>query len=490
MIVNINPRGHSFAGVSAYLMHDKGADTSERVMWSSTHNLHTDDIVRASRFMAWTDLNRESLREDSRGSKAHAGNVYHYSLSRDPDAPRGEDWMAKSGHGSVAALKLDGHQYYLVAHSDTDHEHVHVVVNLAHPETGKIARIRGDYKTLDRWANGFESEHGIECEERAKKYEAWDKALEEGRKLDAFKEKTRKAEHGRTVSEAFQRSDSGHAFKSALESEGLALARGNRRGLVVVDSQGEIYALNRLVDLGDGTTGRAKTKIINDRLKALDRDKLQMADTLAAERKSFDRDAAEITQQKALVQGAEKSAEAKLEQEKREADAAVFKRREQRAARDVEVRKVGDRKRKDALDVLTRKGAESRSRWQIDELTKARDQAKRDVQDLRGFWARVFKRKQITEAKDRRQNLEKQLSERTARYEADLKAYQRQREELGSSKANEAWQSPPPSQQEPTPQMSDEEQRRAEMRQAFLDRIARARQHEQERDQGRDLERD
>jgi len=85
MIVKINPRGFSFKGVTAYLMHDKKAQTAERVEWSYTENLYTDDPEKAAKVMAWTDNNSEHLKVLAGGSRAGAkvtaGAVYHTSIS-------------------------------------------------------------------------------------------------------------------------------------------------------------------------------------------------------------------------------------------------------------------------------------------------------------------------------------------------------------------------------------------------------------------------
>ena len=501
MIVNVNPRGHSFKGITAYLLHDKGATTSERVLWTSTHNLHTDDVERASRFMAWTDINRDQLRENSSGAKARAGNVYHFSLSRPPEASRGQDWMSDSAHESVAVLGLEEHQYYIVAHGDTEHEHVHVVVNLAHPETGKIARLRGDFKKLDRWANEFEKQHGIECEDRAKKYEAWDKALEEGRELDAFKKKAQRDEHRQVVSAVFQGSDSARAFVAGLDEAGLALARGNRRGLVIVDQEGEIYALNRLVELDDGTTGRAKTKLINDRLKSLDRAALPMADGLAADRQSFDRDAAEVEQQKALDEAAN-SDEQKALQAKREAEEARKEAELKKAEEEARRRRESQRIDLEWQAHAAKKFDECRTRWNIDHHTDLRDQAKERLAEVSGFWSRIFRRRTYLECQDQLRNRELQLAERTARLNADLEAIPEQKEawiahrqqELQDSENRELHLREPSTLREqfdpgpvPDPAKLTPEERRLADKEEFMDRMRQERErraHDPSQDRG------
>lgn len=446
-------------------MHDKDRnDSSERVANTATYNLHTNNIDRAARYMAWTDFNRETIKEENGGSaagaKAEAGNVYHYSLSWKVGEQVEWDHMQETAVSSISRLGLQEHQFYLVEHTDTDHPHVHVVVNLAHPETGKIANVYRDHKRLDRWANEYEQEYGIVCENRAQKYEQWD------RKKRAFDNKKEREECEAITSKAFQHSDSGKAFQAALEQEGLSLARGRRRGLVVVSRSGEIYGLTRLIDFDDGTTGRAKTKVINDRLKDLDRAGLGDAEELAADRRSFDRDAYEVSRQKSLSEAAEKAAQERAEQEDRARLTELVANRKAAAAKVERWREIAIKRE------IERKTTLSRRRWEIDDLTKQRDQAKTELEKLNTFWARVFRRKAIAEAKWRVESMQKTLDERMGRHRADIEAFNR------SVREN------PPKIVEQGTEMTPEERRLA-TKQAFLDRMA----EERKRSQGRSPER-
>lgn len=279
MVPNIVPRGHSFKGVTAYLVHDKNAPTSERVAWSQTYNLHTQDIEKAARWMAWTDANREALRPEgasTAGRKASAGNVYHFSLSWAPDEQPSREQMEAAALAATERLGLSAHQFYMVAHDDTEHPHVHIVASLVDPETGRIANVYKDREKLDRWAHEYEQTHGIKCEARAEKFAA----LEQGAlAYDAppLAKQISRADHARNATDAYRASDSGEALAAALEAKGLTLARGDRRGFVVVDAQGEIYALARLIE-------GVKTKEVSERLKGIDREALPQADDLAAQR--------------------------------------------------------------------------------------------------------------------------------------------------------------------------------------------------------------
>ena len=54
MNFSIAAKGHSFKGAFAYYLHDKGAQTAERVAWAETRNLAHDDPAYAQSVMIAT----------------------------------------------------------------------------------------------------------------------------------------------------------------------------------------------------------------------------------------------------------------------------------------------------------------------------------------------------------------------------------------------------------------------------------------------------
>ena len=65
MIPRVAKRGHSFKGAGLYYLHDKKAKTSERVEWTSIHNIPTNNPKKAFGFMAYTAMNAERLKNAS-----------------------------------------------------------------------------------------------------------------------------------------------------------------------------------------------------------------------------------------------------------------------------------------------------------------------------------------------------------------------------------------------------------------------------------------
>lgn len=179
-------QGKSFAGLISYLLEgEKGAENLERVAWTETRNLATDNPKTAGRVMAATALDQDRIKSEAgikntgRKSKNH---VLHYTLSWASDQEVSREEMMRAVNGSLASLgetagKKGGrrgkagrtavrdhfaseHQVLVVAHEDTPEPHVHVVVNRVHPEHGVVLPTSNDFKILSRWAEKYERETG------------------------------------------------------------------------------------------------------------------------------------------------------------------------------------------------------------------------------------------------------------------------------------------------------------------------------------------
>ena len=279
MVPHIAKRGYSFKGSGLYYLHDKGAMTSERVAWTQTRNLHTDDPEKALKAMAWTDKNSGYLKQRSGGSPAGTkqteGNVYNNSLSWSPEEKPSKEEMLKAADSYIAHMGLSEHEAVIVAHNDTAHPHIHIISNLVHPETGKVKDMGRDWPRAQAWASAYERANGkIYCsvrEENARK-------RAQGQ---LTKYRQQKQDYSKAVTRAFVSSENGKAFVQALKQEGLTLCAARRgAGYVLVDEKGDIQKLARQLDIEE--RGKAKTAAINAKLSDLDRTKLPDADKLAA----------------------------------------------------------------------------------------------------------------------------------------------------------------------------------------------------------------
>lgn len=185
-------RGHSFQGLTRYLLHDRRepgqseADTAERVGFTHTMNFaagrDAGDSAKAARLMALTWQSREQLKREAGikpgGSVSKAPPVWHSSLSwaKSERPDEAEMMRAVRSYLDHAGLGIEkGYQTSIVQHTDTLHPHVHIVVNLVHPDTGKQADPFRDRQKAQAWARDYERERGaVFCHAREAKHAAAD----------------------------------------------------------------------------------------------------------------------------------------------------------------------------------------------------------------------------------------------------------------------------------------------------------------------------
>ncbi|RRY16196.1 hypothetical protein EGJ57_22220 [Brucella anthropi] len=172
MVPDVAGTGHSFKGALAYYLHDKRANdalpqlsSSERVAWTETRHLLTDDMHTAMRIMVATAKHadvlkaRAGIKNTGRKSAAH---VYAYSLSWHPDeaSTLTRDEMVRAADASLKVLGAENRQAVIVCHTDQKHPHVHVIVNRIDPEDGRMLTTSNDRLKLSDWANQYERERG------------------------------------------------------------------------------------------------------------------------------------------------------------------------------------------------------------------------------------------------------------------------------------------------------------------------------------------
>jgi len=171
MIPSIAQAGRSFKGASQYYLHDKKAQTNERVAFTETRNLPTNDPHRATAHMIDTATHSNQLKAQSgiKGGRKLEKPVYSYSLSWHPSEKPTQQEQIEAVNETLAVLGLDKHQAIIVAHSDMDHPHVHVIANRVDPETGRALNLGNDRLKLSTWAQEYEEKRGhVFCAERVK----------------------------------------------------------------------------------------------------------------------------------------------------------------------------------------------------------------------------------------------------------------------------------------------------------------------------------
>jgi len=177
--------GTSFKGAFMYYTHDKREDgetvrlSSDRVAWMEYRNLATDDPHLASSIMAATAANQTSLKQAAGVPLPKKGEsdqvAYHYSLGWHPSEAEGlsKSEMMRAANESIRAMGAEHCQAAIIAHNDTAHPHVHIVLNRVNPETGEMLDLWQSQKRLSKFAMAYEQERGqVFCDKRIENWNA------------------------------------------------------------------------------------------------------------------------------------------------------------------------------------------------------------------------------------------------------------------------------------------------------------------------------
>lgn len=251
MIGKIPRPGRGFRGSFQYLMHGKrDADRDpHRLAWMETRNLFVKDPDRIPAMMRATAAQSRKCQKP----------VYHMIISWRPDEAVSDVTMREVADQALFDLGLNEHQAVLAAHRDTDHRHLHILVNRVHPETGKAWHTSKDWARFERSIARQALERGLlKVDGRHNSPEQM--ARENKRARDGEYQMIRRLGHevpkdrwsleeikSRRLQLApiFEQSRSWDQLTRLLSAEGLTLtAKG--QGLVIDDSMGFM----KLSDLG------------------------------------------------------------------------------------------------------------------------------------------------------------------------------------------------------------------------------------------------
>jgi hypothetical protein len=176
MVPNISPNGRSFRGAGAYHLHDKPVandqrpSNANRVLFTATRNLANDDHQAALDEMWRTAEDAAHLKAASGASQRGRRNlapVKTISLAWAPgQAPSRHD-MTAAADAFLLAMGWNQHQAIYVAHGDTAHPHLHIILNRIHPDTGRTLNDWQERKRAQAWALAYERQQGaVLCKAR------------------------------------------------------------------------------------------------------------------------------------------------------------------------------------------------------------------------------------------------------------------------------------------------------------------------------------
>ena len=251
MIGKIPRPGRGFRGSFQYLMHGKrDADRDpERLAWMETRNLFVED----------PDKIPSMMRATAAQSKKCQKPVYHMIISWRPDEAPSDVTMREVADRALFDLGLNEHQAVLAAHRDTNHRHLHILVNRVHPETGKAWHTSKDWARFERSIARQALELGLvkvdgrhntpeQMAREAKRARDSEYQMHKRLGRDTPKDRWSVEEiksRKKQLAPIFEQSRSWDQLTRRLDAEGLALtAKG--QGLVIDDGMGFM----KLSDLG------------------------------------------------------------------------------------------------------------------------------------------------------------------------------------------------------------------------------------------------
>jgi Relaxase/Mobilisation nuclease domain len=176
-------RGTSFKGALTYYLHDKKTlETAHRVGFTHLRNLVTDDPTDTWREMMVTAESSDRLKAAAGlkpGGRKNEQPAYVFSLEWHPDDRPSKQHMLIAAVDVLRFMKMEEHQAVIVEHTDTAHPHVHITVNMIHPDTGRSVSLSNDEYRLDRWCDAYELKYGpVRSPERRAKFAALDQGME------------------------------------------------------------------------------------------------------------------------------------------------------------------------------------------------------------------------------------------------------------------------------------------------------------------------
>lgn len=232
-------KGKSRAGPSQLAHHLGRADTNERVEILQLDSAGTP----AEAFRDWQTY--------TLATKGKLG-LYHANI--DPDAKYDmtpQQWM-RAVEILEEELGLQGQPRAVVMHEKHGRSHIHVVWARADMDTMTLRSDSMNYQAHERASLRMEQEFGHEHvpgkhakrdREKQPEFPKAEVSHDEWQQIErgGIGHRERKAQ----VTALYEASDTGPAFKAALEDAGYVLARGDRRDFVIVDADAKVHSLGR-----------------------------------------------------------------------------------------------------------------------------------------------------------------------------------------------------------------------------------------------------
>ncbi|SNZ07408.1 hypothetical protein SAMN06265368_0927 [Cohaesibacter gelatinilyticus] len=228
-------KGSQRAGASALANHLMNERDNDHITLLELHGFASSNL-------------NDALLETHAISKATRCKQYMFSLSLNPpkDCIATEDDYIEAADRAEKTLGLDGQPRAIVIHEKEGRRHAHVVWSRIDGQELKAINLPHYKNKLRDLSRDLFLDHGWDLPNGLKTY---------GGKsplnftLEEWQQAKRQNIDPREIKQAFQqaweRSDSLVGLVNALEDRGYFLARGDRRGFVAIDVDGNVYALSK-----------------------------------------------------------------------------------------------------------------------------------------------------------------------------------------------------------------------------------------------------
>ncbi len=199
-------------------------------------------------------------------SKATKCQQFMFSLSLNPPKEQDAsiDALLDAVDRAEARLGLDGQPRAVIIHEKNGRRHAHAVWSRIDAQEMKAVSMSFFKTRLNELSKELYLEHGWELPE-GHRQNGWKNPLnftlaewQQAKRLDLDPREVKQV-----FREAWERSDNQASFRHALEERGFYLAKGDRRGFVALDINGEVFAVARWAGV--------KTKGVREKLGEPDR---------------------------------------------------------------------------------------------------------------------------------------------------------------------------------------------------------------------------
>jgi hypothetical protein len=192
----------------------------------------------------------QTLSEGTLGTKG----LYHVNIDPAKEYVMSLEQWQRCVEVLEKELGFEGQPRAVVVHEKQGRKHVHVVWARTDIDTMTLRSDSMNYPAHERASKALELEFGHEIvpgkhakRDRGKQPEFPNAAVNHAEWQQAERTGIKPSDRKDQITALQQASDSGQAFKTALEEQGYMLAKGDRRDFVLVDQAGEFYSLARQI---------------------------------------------------------------------------------------------------------------------------------------------------------------------------------------------------------------------------------------------------